>query len=493
MFWIACHSLLFLQAAPPPDEHAALRLHARSTKPYFTQSVTIHLDMIGSFANHERQLHLPWLHDAPAHWQWQEPIEQWVCRYAKPSSSKALTVQLAGFTLYVPWIGTTAAGQPIYRLSWNGQVDMSGNETEEALRFDHARLQWDQKMLHSNELRLQPQRWPVLDATPSGWFLGVGPFQIVAYLDKADLALGEDAELALLITGQGNLANVPLPRWADQLGWSSNRILIQTAPETWENLGQVRRLRFKLHPQSEQTAQALPPLLWSYLDPEQGRYVTQTLTLPAWTVTAPTYPLTSNTNNARLSLATDWQPRLQWIPAPQLLQDESPRFNNVLFTLWLLPFICSLLLGICIREFWMWYTGSALGWFGQSDSARFRRAQRQCRRVLANTKDCPDLADRLDRALGSYFSTLFNRAVPLQSLADLLHAFPNEQALRQLAPDLHRLQQQLDRFRFSSNHALFAQQVAELANQLPRWLASWKQDAALRQFMHMTLPNEVTP
>ena len=120
------------------------------------------------------------------------------------------------------------------------------------------------------ELRVKP-----LPSNEPDTFTGaVGKFDIEAESDTASLTLGESLTLTVKVDGQGNFDTLPDPAWQDIAGWrafennSVHRSFVQDGV-----ISGTKTFQRVLVPDSSGDF-VLPPIEYSYFDPDTERYVT---------------------------------------------------------------------------------------------------------------------------------------------------------------------------------------------------------------------------
>ena len=115
---------------------------------------------------------------------------------------------------------------------------------------------------------------PLPSNEPPSFTGAVGQYEIEASLDSNDLVFGDSLTLTVEISGQGNFDTLPDPVWQDVPGWrafendSFHRTFVQdgtiNGSKTFERV---------LIPDAPGDFD-LPPIEYSYFDPEQEEYVT---------------------------------------------------------------------------------------------------------------------------------------------------------------------------------------------------------------------------
>ena len=115
---------------------------------------------------------------------------------------------------------------------------------------------------------------PLPSNEPPSFTGAVGQYEIEASLDSNDLAFGDSLTLTVEISGQGNFDTLPDPVWQDVPGWRAfeNDSFHRTSVRDGTISGSKTFERV-LIPDSPGDFD-LPPIEYSYFDPEQEEYVT---------------------------------------------------------------------------------------------------------------------------------------------------------------------------------------------------------------------------
>ncbi len=490
VFWFAWW-LVALHA--DPSDVPEIKLRASSERPYFEQLVRLDLEITTRRID-VLTVRIPWLLEPPAGWHWMMPIEQWLCQHSVARSDDVLTLDVFGLRLHAPRIGQTAEQRPVYRLTWWGQFtppDRDGFAPGEGrTTFEPITLAVrDDWSIQTQALTVTPRRWPILGGRPSGWFCGVGALQVEARIDRPRLALGEDAELTLLMSGEGDLQAIPIPRLSQMPGWSMERFIVEPGLETWRDEGRTRLLRFRLEPRREMNAEPLPPLVWSYLDPEQDRYIEATVPMPALTVLQTRPPASASAigrGPMERMLDPSWKPSFALAPTSADSQEYGPWSGLPTLHLWPLTFLSVFIALMVIRETWAWWTGWEGGWFGQGETARQRRAERRCRHILMDERAIPELPARIDRAAAAYISLRCEDPERFLTIDDAVEGLQKAGVPSASLTPLKQLQQVLWKSRYFSPGVSASDPAAQarLRGAVHAWMEAWRQDAWMQNHLH---------
>lgn len=126
---------------------------------------------------------------------------------------------------------------------------------------------------------------PLPDGAPSGFSGAVGTFQLRVRVDSNDVHVGRPVRLRVHIEGTGNLAtlqppSLDLPEAFEVYDPNENTSIDRDGPQ----IRGTKTFTFVLVPQSSGTY-TLPPVAFTYFDPEQQRYHTLRVTVPSLQVT----------------------------------------------------------------------------------------------------------------------------------------------------------------------------------------------------------------
>ena len=150
---------------------------------------------------------------------------------------------------------------------------------------------------------------PLPSNEPASFTGAVGKFNIEAELDTASLTLGESVTLTVKIDGQGNFDTLPDPVWQDIPGWrafendSVHRSFVQD-----DVINGTKTFQRVLVPDSAGNFD-LPPIEYSYFDPDLEEYVT------------------ASTQSISVRVAPD--PNAAPIPEPIVNEDGTPAVVDI--------------------------------------------------------------------------------------------------------------------------------------------------------------------
>jgi hypothetical protein len=288
----------------------------------------------------------------------------------------------------------------------------------------------------------------------------VGKFQISAELDRVELAAGEAAALTLTLDGTGSLETVApptVPEVADIRYFDPDVKAGRRTRRTW------------IYPVVPQSAGefTLPPITWSYFDPEAESYRTiETAPLTISVTPGDGQMVQQGIPSGRRiqTLASD----LRFIkPAPDELKD---RRNDLYLTSWYwmlvgLPWVAipSVLLA---------------GWqrqrFDRSSYARERRAARQARKRLADARGYLDQGNSAEAvrsasdAMTNYVADRSQRAAQGLTYDNLATLVAEGGASGEASQDLRRVVEQFDELRYTPGGAPpeATQQLIDQASQI---------------------------
>ena len=159
----------------------------------------------------------------------------------------------------------------------------------------------------SSPVALQVKPLPTNE--PASFTGAVGKFNIEAELDTASVTLGESVTLTVKIDGQGNFDTLPDPVWQDIPGWrafendSVHRSFVQD-----DVINGTKTFQRVLVPDSAGNFD-LPPIEYSYFDPDLEEYVT------------------ASTQSISVRVAPD--PNAAPIPEPIVNEDGAPAVVDI--------------------------------------------------------------------------------------------------------------------------------------------------------------------
>lgn len=307
---------------------------------------------------------------------------------------------------------------------------------------------------------------PLPSNEPASFTGAVGKFEIEANLDTDSLAVGESLTLTVEIEGQGNFDTLPDPVWRDIPGWrafendSVHRSFVQDGV-----INGAKTFQRVLVPDSAGDFD-LPPIEYSYFDPEIERYVT------------------ASTQSVSVHVAPD--PNAAPIPEPVVTEDGAPavtdirhikpaprgigspsdptQINPVIWGLGALPF-AALLASFA----WRWSVA-------RREAARIAAAPIRARReALARMSDLgasSSGADAATAALHGYLSVILGRSsssLPITELeAPLRELGVTDNTIQQLMGALRELDQSRFAPQWLADEGGAAKTVAEIVRRMER-------------------------
>ncbi|NUN92636.1 MAG: BatD family protein [Verrucomicrobiae bacterium] len=116
------------------------------------------------------------------------------------------------------------------------------------------------------------------EGRPDTFSGAVGHFELRAEADPRQVVAGDPITLRFTLRGNGNLERLQAPRLADSAKWKTYPSNARPSPDGSEKDAAQRAFEQAVIP-LDAAVQTVPPVSWSYFDPEARRYVT--LTTPA--------------------------------------------------------------------------------------------------------------------------------------------------------------------------------------------------------------------
>lgn len=156
----------------------------------------------------------------------------------------------------------------------NGSILLNGRDPMDFGGFFEAPTRPQQVALTSDQIDLQVSPLPT-DNVPPGFNGAVGNYQMSVTAGPTNVVVGDPVTLHVQITGHGALDSLVLP---DQAGWENFKIYPPTSKLTLaDQLGVQGTKSFEeiVTPQSSDI-KALPPISFSFFDPDQKKYRTLT-------------------------------------------------------------------------------------------------------------------------------------------------------------------------------------------------------------------------
>ncbi len=269
-----------------PAETGKLTLSASKERPFAGELIEITLTIEG-FTRTGLELRIPWQFQESG---WQQRPDEWIASYSK-SAPNSIPVLYQGKTLHVPRV---KLGQHQFR--WKYRIP---TRTEnDSLVFGAVSL----GNTLSPGLSLEVRPLPVILPSPGEWYLGVGPFQVIARWQQPQVALGEEITLEFAISGAGDLAAINSPKLSELPGWDASKVLLEVAPSVLQK--DKRLFRIMVRPRQQELN--LSNIKVRFFNPEQERWVTQPVGIPPIRIVsargALTVPAGSSVDDARSHL-----------------------------------------------------------------------------------------------------------------------------------------------------------------------------------------------
>ena len=315
------------------------------------------------------------------------------------------------------------------------------------------------------ELRVKP----LPSNEPASFTGAVGKFDIEADLDTDSLAVGESLTLTVKIEGQGNFDTLPDPVWQDIPGWrafendSVHRSSVQDGV-----INGTKTFQRVLVPDSAGDFD-LPPIEYSYFDPEIEEYViasTQSVSVrvaPDPNAAPAPDPAVSDINEDGTLAVTDIRhikPAPRGIGAPS----DPAQVNPVIWGLGALPF-AALLASLA----WRWAVA-------RREAAMLAaapiRARQQALARMSDLDASSSGADAATAALHGYLSVILERSsssLPITELeAPLRELGVKDDTIQQLMGALRELDQSRFAPQWLADEGAAAKAVAEIVRRLER-------------------------
>jgi tetratricopeptide (TPR) repeat protein len=106
---------------------------------------------------------------------------------------------------------------------------------------------------------------------PSGFSNAIGSFRMEALVSPTNIAVGDPITIKVKISGRGMLDSINAPQLSDSKGFKVYPPNITVQPEDPIGLQGTKTFEFAATPQAPDI-QALPPIVFSYFDPDQKSY-----------------------------------------------------------------------------------------------------------------------------------------------------------------------------------------------------------------------------
>ena len=254
---------------------------------------------------------------------------------------------------------------------------------------------------------------------PADFNGAVGHFSLDAAVDSTKATVNEPVTLKVTISGDGNLENLPDPVWDDIPGWRAFESKATTDSSFADGRFSGTRTYERLLVPTVAGTTTLPPVRYSYFDPDSGEY--HTLTTPPIRITVapaadepPVPAVTGGGKQDVTQLATDIR-HIKAVP-PQLATARPPVTRSTgYWLLWGLPLLALAGNGLWVRRQSQLRQNTAL--------ARRLQARKRAKKALAAARAADDPYSAIGQAVTGYLSDKFNRPVgglTQTALAELL-------------------------------------------------------------------------
>ncbi|HMP02307.1 MAG TPA: hypothetical protein PKD86_10100 [Gemmatales bacterium] len=342
--------LLLLLPRPVADGQplpVEMRLQAYPAQPFFGQEVTLRAVLrwpqvpgATAITGPEGNLMASWLTAQPLHWDWVEPLDQWLLRHwvALPSffalsdnglGSSGLT--LAGVRLRLP-VQPLLEPTAIAVLEW--KLIVSEPEDGQSSEIDVTPLRLlttSGQVCQSNPLVLRPRRVPWAAAPPGVWRLGLGRVDVQAEVSRDQLPMDESLDLTLRVAGPGaERAQPPVLHRLPGFGPSAWRI--ERLPEARDETS--RLFRYRLWPVRRAESVLPRHLACQVFDLNLEREVTWEVMLPRVSVVE-----VAEARPRAGALGIDWAEREPLSSGASDWFAITPRWTPLIWTLALLAWL----------------------------------------------------------------------------------------------------------------------------------------------------------
>ena len=312
------------------------------------------------------------------------------------------------------------------------------------------------------ELRVKP----LPSDEPASFSGAVGKFNIEASSDANSLTLGESLTLTVKIDGQGNFDTLPDPVWQDMPGWrafendSSHRSSVQdgviTGTKTFQRV---------LVPDSPGDFD-LPPIEYSFFDPELERYVTistesiRVQVDPDPNAVPISDPMVSEDDALAITDIRHIKPAPRGIGSPS----DPAYINPVIWGLGTLPFVVLL-----VSLAWRWAVV-------RREAALVADAPLRARQSALSRMSDLDAsssgADAATAALHGYLSVILGRSSSSLAISQLVVSLRGRGVTADTVQQLVEVLEELDQLRFApqglADDGGTAKAVAEVVRRMER-------------------------
>jgi len=137
--------------------------------------------------------------------------------------------------------------------------------------FNQQRMQEKKIQIVSKEMSLQVLALPT-EGKPADFSGAIGKFELQVKAQPTDVGPGDPITLTMTVAGTGNFDRVEVPVLSQAEGWKSYSPSAKFTPGV--NLGQGRKVFDQAIIARSADTSAIPPLAFSFFDPEAGKYQT---------------------------------------------------------------------------------------------------------------------------------------------------------------------------------------------------------------------------
>lgn len=275
---------------------------------------------------------------------------------------------------------------------------------------------------------------PLPPDAPADFSGAVGQYQIDATVDLTETRVNEPVTWLVRVAGYGNIDTLPEPQWPETPGWRDFDSTITTNTQVQDGRLSGSQVYEKLLIPTEAGQLTLPPVNYTYFDPEQEKYMTiATEPIPV-NVTPGEIAATAVPNPADAAeSAADTAVVLRPIKPLTEGKISRPLTQNPLYwLLWLIP-----LFGVALHDGWQ----RRQAYLRQNSALiRSRQAQKKANKAIQQAqKTGSDPYEAASRILLTYLTEKLNQPVQgltQKELVDLLTDNGVATAVTQKAADI---------------------------------------------------------
>ncbi len=237
---------------------------------------------------------------------------------------------------------------------------------------------------------------PLPDGAPDDFTGAVGQFQLSATLDRQSVPLGETFTLRLTVTGTGNVEQLALPDFPEQMDWRiyANPTSFTTSEVNGLVVGE-KVYEYLFVP--NQTGQLdLPIMTLHYFDPNAVTY--RSINTAPISVEVLSPPQSGTSAVAQITPVPDANDPLPLKPVSLLLQ-PAPIIPGMLFwLLWLIPPAAA-----CASLVWVWYQSRKRARLSKNRSSlAFQRARMQLESLTKGSTNSRKPYEKVQRVILTY-------------------------------------------------------------------------------------------